>query len=140
MDYKTSLGINPANGENEVAGRPLVEYANMRLAAIGKPVFGSEDQYPLLKLAKPLLENYREFSARAAETSYCPPDERIMKFLEQYLDDVLDEREPLPSLPHTTFILDRFGTARVLSLAPDKDDFDNGIVQSYRVRQGKSRF
>ena len=60
MDYKTALGINPENGENEVAGRPLVEYANMRLAAIGKPVFGSEDQYPLLKLAKPLLENYRQ--------------------------------------------------------------------------------
>lgn len=136
MDYKTALGINPENGENEVAGRPLVEYANMRLAAIGKPVFGSEDQYPLLKLAKPLLENYREFSARAAETSYCPPDERIMKFLEQYLDDVLDEREPLPCLPHTTFVLDRFGTARVLSLAPDNDSFDNGIIKSYRIRQG----
>lgn len=135
MDYKSALGINPQTGANEVGGETLFEYVNMRLSAAGLPVFGKEDDYPIVELAKPLLENYREFSKLSAEY-YCPPDSRIMNYLENYLSDVCDPREPFPSLPHKTFILDRFGTARTLSLPPDSDKHENPLVSSYRVRQG----
>lgn len=135
MDYKSALGINPQTGANEVGGETLFEYVNMRLSAAGLPVFGKEDDYPIVELAKPLLENYREFSKLSAEY-YCPPDSRIMNYLENYLSDVCDPREPFPSLPHETFVLDRFGTARTLSLPPDSDKHENPLVSSYRVRQG----
>lgn len=135
MDYKSALGINPQTGANEVGGETLFEYVNMRLSAAGLPVFGKEDDYPIVELAKPLLENYREFSKLSAEY-YCPPDSRIMNYLENYLSDVCDPREPFPSLPHKTFVLDRFGTARTLSLSPDSDKHENPLVSSYRVRQG----
>lgn len=135
MDYKSALGINPQTGANEVGGETLFEYVNMRLSAAWLPVFGKEDDYPIVELAKPLLENYREFSKLSAEY-YCPPDSRIMNYLENYLSDVCDPREPFPSLPHKTFVLDRFGTARTLSLPPDSDKHENPLVSSYRVRQG----
>lgn len=135
MDYKSALGINPQTGANEVGGETLFEYVNMRLSAAGLPVFGKEDDYPIVELAKPLLENYREFSKLSAEY-YCPPDSRIMNYLENYLSDVCDPREPFPSLPHKTFVLDRFGTARTLSLPSDSDKHENPLVSSYRVRQG----
>ena len=67
MDYKSALGINPQTGANEVGGETLFEYVNMRLSAAGLPVFGKEDDYPIVELAKPLLENYREFSKLSAE-------------------------------------------------------------------------
>lgn len=135
MDYKSALGINPQTGANEVGGETLFEYVNMRLSAAGLPVFGKEDDYPIVELSKPLLENYREFSKLSAEY-YCPPDSRIMNYLENYLSDVCDPHEPFPSLPHKTFVLDRFGTARTLSLPPDSDKHENPLVSSYRVRQG----
>lgn len=135
MDYKSALGINPQTGANEVGGETLFEYVNMRLSAAGLPVFGKEDDYPIVELSKPLLENYREFSKLSAEY-YCSPDSRIMNYLENYLSDVCDPHEPFPSLPHKTFVLDRFGTARTLSLPPDSDKHENPLVSSYRVRQG----
>jgi len=135
MDYRTQLGINPRTGENEVGGKALFEYVNMRMSAAGQPVFGSETQYPVLELAQPLLENYRNF-LRYSSKIYCPADERIMDFLRSYLEDVLEEREPLPEIPHKTFVLDRFGTARVLSMPPDCDKYANPYLHSYRVRQG----
>ena len=136
MDYKSSLGINPATGANEVGGKALFEYVNMRLAAAGKPVFGSDADYPIVGLAKPLLENYREFSRRFSENYYCPADERIMKFMRAYLEDTLEPRELAPELPHQTFVLDTFATARMLSLPADSDRYSNSLVDSYRVRQG----
>ncbi len=135
MDYRATLGINPDSGENEVGGDALFEYVNMRLSAAGEPVFGDESNYPVLELAKPLLENYREF-AKLSSKIYCPSDLRIMEFIESYLEDVMDEREPVPSLPHKTFVLDHFGTARTLSMPPDSDMYQNSVVQSFRVRQG----
>ena len=135
MDCKSALGINPRTGDNEVGGKALFEYVNMRLSAAGLPVFGDEDDYPIVELAKPLLENYREFSMRSSE-NYCPADGRIMDFMREYLSDVCDPREAFPSIPHKTFVLDRFGTARMLSLPPDCDRHESPFVSSYRVRQG----
>ncbi len=135
MDYKSTLGINSITGENERGDNALFEYVNMRLSAAGKPVFGDESQYPVLKLAKPLLENYKDFTMRNGET-YCPADSRIMDFLSSYLEDILEENETMPAIPHHTFPLDRFGTARVLSMPPDKDIYENAIIKSYRVKQG----
>lgn len=136
MDYKASLGIDKETGKNEVGGKALSEYVNMRLSAAGLPVFGNESQYPVLEFARPLLENYREFVSHSSLFGYCPADKRIMSFVKNYLSDVLQPREEVPSLPLKTFVLDRFGTARVLSLPADADESKNDYVDSYRIRQG----
>lgn len=132
MDYESHLGINE-NGCNVNKGKAFFEYVNMRLSAYGAPVFGNEDNYPLLNLAQPLLENYREF-IKHDFANLCPTDARIYNFLKSYLADELEAREVLPLLP--SFSLDRFGVARVLSLPPDSDSYENEYVKSYRVKQG----
>jgi hypothetical protein len=62
----------------------------------------------------------------------CPADSSIQNFLYDYLQDVVE----VPRLPNQTFVLDRHGLARQLSLPPDKDEFASDIINSYRVRQG----
>lgn len=135
MDYKSALGINSETGANEVVDNALFEYVNMRLDAIGEPIFGREDDYPLLKMAQPLLENYRDFVSVAAG-EYCAADRRVMSFLRSFLKDVLSPHEDPAPLPKRTLVLDRFGTARILSMPPDKDSYKNEYVESFRVRQG----
>ncbi len=62
----------------------------------------------------------------------CPVDRRIEAFLESHFRD---EREPL-KLPPRTIILDQHGLAREMSLPIDGDSFTNGLLTSYRVRNG----
>ncbi|HHH13104.1 MAG TPA: hypothetical protein ENJ98_02610, partial [Thiolapillus brandeum] len=50
-----------------------------------------------------------------------------------YLADLGEET---PRLPNNTFVLDRHGVARELSLPMGKDEFKSEIVSSYRVKQG----
>ena len=134
MDYETYLGINPETGRNIKLDSAFFEYVNMRLSAFGAPVFGSESSYPLLKLAEPLIENYREF-ARRNSANLCPTDLRIMNFLRGFLAETLDEREVLPSLPWA-FCLERNGVARALSMPADRDYYENSYVKSYKIKQG----
>jgi hypothetical protein len=42
----------------------------------------------------------------------------------------------VPRLPTRTFILERHGLARTLSVPADRDFFESDIVQSFRVKQG----
>src|SRR6185295_5950382 len=48
----------------------------------------------------------------------------------------LPEAGAPPKLPNRTFILDRHGLARALSLPPDRDEYFSDIISSYRVKQG----
>src|SRR5208282_5323507 len=43
---------------------------------------------------------------------------------------------PIAKFPTRTFVLDRYGLARALSLPPHGHTFTSDIVKSYRVRQG----
>ena len=60
----------------------------------------------------------RERQARRLLANYlCPADNRIQTFLYDYLQDA-----PISRLPNVTFVLDRFGLARTLSLPVARDD------------------
>ena len=61
----------------------------------------------------------------------CPVDQRIQRFLYDYLQEA-----PVTKLPSRTFTLDRPGLARVLSLPVDRPEFSSDIINSYRVKQG----
>lgn len=62
-----------------------------------------------------------------------PIDERIERFLTNYLGDAPIEK--IPTLP-TALTLDRHGMARILSLPADGDRFENELLTSYRVHNG----
>lgn len=63
-----------------------------------------------------------------------PADERIQKFLDNYLSDCPGRAQA--KLPVQAFILDRRGLARLMSLPPDQDIFTSEIINSYRIQQG----
>lgn len=107
-------------------------YINLKLSSSGQtPTFGGEGD-GFLHIAGDLLKSYREKN-RLLTDYLCPADQRIQSFLNDYLGD-LDETVPV--LPNMTFLLDRPGVARELSLPMGEDEFKSDIVSSYRVAQG----
>lgn len=131
MDLKKSLGFNL--GKNgAIREDKVIQYINLKLSALDLPVHEKSCDRELLDVAKPLLSSHRERNLSAAD-DLCPADQRIQQFLHDYLHTVCDK---VPLLPSSSFILDRHGLARKLSLPPDGDNFISSIVSSYRIKQG----
>ncbi len=121
------LGGNPS----PLTDPKLVTYINLKLAALGCPTLATADAAEFRDLTESLLARHRETERLLADYQ-APVDWRI----QQFLDDYLHETGLPVRLPHQTFVLDRHGVARALSLPPDRDEFVSDIVSSYRVRQG----
>lgn len=113
--------------------RDFVRYINLKLIALGQPPADEDLPEPFVELARPLLENYH-VRDRMLEGLYCPADQRIHEFLDSYLADV--RPHGAPRLPSHTFVLDRPGLARVMSLPRSSDHFSSPYLDSYRVAQG----
>jgi len=111
----------------------LFRYINLKLAALGQPVNQSTADRHALEVAGPLLRNYYQKDQLLGHL-LCPADARIQAFLDVYLRDVMPDGGP--RLPGNTFVLDRPGLARVMSLPPDQDMLASPYLQSYRVPQG----
>jgi phosphoenolpyruvate carboxykinase (diphosphate) len=111
----------------------LFRYINLKLAALGQPTSGATADARALEIAGPLLRNYYQ-KDQLLGYRLCPADERIQAFLDAYLGDV-DSCE-IPRLPGNTFVLDRPGLARVMSLPPSQDTLSSPYLKSYRVPQG----
>ena len=113
--------------------RILIEYINLKLAAHGCPIFGQTESFPFISLSKSLLANYQEQS-RLLSDYLCPADRRIQNFVYDYVGEI-DMDAPF-RLPGRTFVLDRPGLARILSLPPDADYYESDIMRSYRLANG----
>ncbi len=125
----SKIGLAP---QSHVVGARLRTYINLKLAAIGCPTAESEvDDNGFGNLAESMLAHNRETSRLLADYQ-CPADWRIQRFLDEYLYS----SGKIPRLPAQTFILDRHGLARALSLPCEGDEFVSDIVSSYRGRQG----
>jgi hypothetical protein len=110
----------------------LIRYLELKLAALGQPIgTASADPY-FLELAGPLLRSYHQKDQLLGDR-LCPVDARVQAFLDSYLADL---GQPVPRLPASTFVLDRAGLARAMSLPADTDEFRSPFLQSYRVAQG----
>jgi hypothetical protein len=109
----------------------LLAYLNLKLREIGQPGVTLPDQQGLAHLVDHLLALSRE-KDRALARHLCPADQRI----QNYIYDCVGESAEVPRLPGTTFVLDRPGLARALSLPFGKDEHQSNILASYRVRQG----
>jgi hypothetical protein len=121
----------PGGGENADAVRRRVSYINLKLRDLGCPTFPVAHDAESADLGGGLMASHRE-KDRLLSQRMCPADTRIQNFLQDYLGDEVE----VPHLPNQTFVLDRHGLARQLSLPPDKDEFSSDIINSYRVRQG----
>jgi len=111
----------------------LVRYINLKLVALGQPPSrGTTDPY-FMEIAGPLLRNYHQKDQLLGDR-LCPADTRIQQFLDAYLKDVCPGGAA--RLPANSFVLDRPGLARVMSLPPSADSFASPYLHSYRVAQG----
>ena len=111
----------------------LDRYINLKLAALGQPVSRSAAGADFLEIAGPLLRNYYQ-KDQLLGNWLCPSDSRIQDFLDAYLSDVCPQGAA--RLPANTFVLDREGMARVMSLPVTADSFSSPYLDSYRVPQG----
>ena len=107
----------------------LIDEINLKLAALGCPVCEAGDRSRFEEMSA-LLAHQREVN-RVLADYLCPADNRIQRFLYEFLQDA-----PIAKFPPRTFVLDRYGLARALSLPPHGHTFTSDIVKSYRVRQG----
>ncbi len=132
---KWTLGLPVA--EDPVAAeaerQQLVDYINLQLIARGWPTALGTAHRDLTELAGGLLKNYRQKN-RVLQDYRCPADRRIESFLQSQFADVA--RPEQLQLPGQSFILDRHGMGRELSLPAGGDRFVSECVQSYRVRNG----
>ncbi len=128
------MKVQPHNVRSEEERRlELFRYINLKLAALGQPFSQSTADRHALEVAGPLLRNYYQ-KDQLLGYRLCPADCRIQAFLDDYLKDVMPDGAP--RLPGNTFVLDRPGLARVMSLPPDEDTLASPYLQSYRVVQG----
>lgn len=112
------------------ANRKLISYINVKLALLGAAVPADPGESGFSEIASALVARYRE-EERLLASYLSPSDQRIQTFLYDYLQDI-----PIAKLPNKTFVLDRPGLARLLSLPLDKDELPLPIIHSYRVKQG----
>jgi phosphoenolpyruvate carboxykinase (diphosphate) len=111
----------------------LARYLDLKLAALGQPTARTAADPLLLETVGPLLRSHHQKDLMLGQY-LCPADMRIQSFLDSYLRDVCPAGAP--HLPGDTFILDRPGLARLMSLPPGEDTFSSPYLRSYRIRQG----
>src|SRR5215471_16458342 len=100
----------------------LTSYINLKLASLGQPVSHSTADPHFLEIAGPLLRNYYQKDQLLGD-HLCPVDARIQAFLDSYLSDTC--RNGAARIPANTFVLDRAGIARIISLPATGDSFSS---------------
>lgn len=122
--------------------RDVIRYINMKLASMGQPIFegmplSEEDgmtEQEFVSLAESLLNNYKEKMRLLSANIINPADKRIQDFINHYLQDI--EFPHSLRIPFDSFVLDKPGIGREVSLPPDQNSLKTDIIESYRIRQG----
>jgi hypothetical protein len=131
MSVKRDFGLRLDRLSPQERSR-LISYINIKLASLGLPVYSREGT-GFIDLASDMLATFREKDRLL--THYLPPaDQRIQDFLDAYLGDL--GLTKIPRLPSNTLVLDRYGMARELSIAPNAHKFVSPTLTSYRIRNG----
>lgn len=133
MDFAQALGMNKESEKPETERKKVHLYINLKLASSGQPTCIPKEFTQLFGITRDLLRSYRE-KDRLLAGYQCPVDKRIQQFLDRYLEGAGEAR--VPRLPTQTFVLDRHGVARELSLPMGRNEFHSDIISSYRVEQG----
>lgn len=133
MKISDSLGyLKGDNASPILSDLSLKEYVNLRLLSMGLPI--SEQKLPIAEIAGPLLEDAHNIRSLLNDFR-CPADQRIVDFCDQFFEE-LPKAEKHGWIPETSFISDKHGVSRMLSLPANGDEFHSEYVDSYRVYQG----
>ena len=133
MDLERQVGLR-ADGQGTLLDRRSTGRAiALKLAAMGFRVPAAAGDVELLDLGRDLFARYREQS-RLLSDHLCPADRRIQAFLDSLFVGLALPQAP--RLPSATFLLDRYGLARELSLPEGKDEWHNEVISSYRIDNG----
>ncbi len=124
-------GIDPE--KSTINNKTIIQYINLKLAALGYPWYQEERTARFLEIAAPLLSNYKEQS-RLLINHLSPVGNRIQQFINDYLGDVRGGLQL--ALPRNTFVLDTHGLARMMSIPPHASVYETDIVKTYRTAQG----
>ncbi|MFV1973528.1 MAG: hypothetical protein ACC648_07375 [Thiohalobacterales bacterium] len=133
MDLSQIPELHAPSSTPEEEREKLQLYINLKLASSGQPTCVSKETAGFFDISHDLLKSYREKN-RLLSNYLCRVDQRIQEFLKRYLEDL--DLITVPTLPTQTFILDREGVARELSIPMGAHEFHSDIVSSYRVKQG----
>ncbi len=133
MEFERSLGLGVDIDNQDEERKRFHLYINLKLAASGMPTCMDESSSEFMEISQDLLKAFRE-KGRLLSSYLCPSDQRIQDFLGRYLRDL--DLERMPVLPNTTFILDRHGVARELSLPMGEDEFHSDIVSTKKSHAG----
>src|SRR3954463_5357078 len=134
MDLERQVGLRGDGSVVVPDRRAMFRAIALKLAAMGFPVpdqVGGDAE--VLDLGRDLFARYREQSRLLSE-HLSPADRRIQDFLDALFVELAGE-SPI-RLPSETFLLDRYGLARELSLPLDADHWHNEQVSSYRLDNG----
>src|SRR5512142_2095632 len=108
------------NPEIRALDPDLVRYINLKLTALAEPVSRATADPSFMEIVAPLLRNHLQMD-RLLGWPLCPADARIQAFLDRMLASVCPGGAA--RLPARTFVLDRPGLARALSLPATADRF-----------------
>jgi phosphoenolpyruvate carboxykinase (diphosphate) len=133
MAVKKTFGAGIDGGTNTINNKRLIQYINLKLAALGYPYYQDERTEQFMEIASPLLDNFREKS-RILSEHLSPVAQRIQDFIDAYLGDIPGYQSI--SIPQHTLVLDTHGLARQMSLPPNADIYETDIVKTYRISQG----
>lgn len=136
MNYHSA---EPITGKSR---REIIRYINLKLASMGQPIFEGKldsdgstmSEHEFIQLADSLLINYREKMRLLSDRVINPADKRIQDFICDYFQEI--EFDKSLRLPFDSFVLDKPGIAREVSLPPDKNSYITEHYQSYRIQQG----
>jgi hypothetical protein len=131
QELEKRLGLGKKNNNPELERQRKLEYINLKFASLGFPMSGRSKNSPVIDISEPLIARYRE-SSELLSNYLSPIDTRIQNFLDNYYAGQSDKI----TLPNKTFVLDRHGLAKELSLPENQDYYNSSIISSYRVAQG----
>jgi hypothetical protein len=133
MDLERTVGLKRDGTTAPIDRRAAARSILLKLAVMGAQIPPGSGDEDVLHLASDLFARYREQSRLLSE-HLCPADRRLQHYIDGLL---LTATFPEPvRLPGETFILDRYGLARELSLPVDGDAWTNELVSSYRLDNG----
>lgn len=133
-NFEEALGFVPQRSDEErrEQRQKICEFIALKLVANGEPVPES------LRGGNPLgadriLNTYYQ-RVKQLDAIRCPVDRRIEDYLARHFQGVTGADSL--QLPDRTFVLDRHGLARELSLPLDGDRYSTELGSSYRVHNG----
>ena len=122
MKLPDAIGL----GRGDFGDAKTLRYVKLKLALLGLPT-GAGEHPEIDDMTSAILSHQHETDRLLADY-LSPADQRIQNYLTDMGIAV--------KLPSRTFVLDRYGLARALSLPQDQDEFRSELGASYRVRQG----